>query len=113
MPDFEDLRMIDLLKTFRQDIVAIEEKRSAQLFKQASKDLQSIYAFHLNARDTFVGVEHYLKSLYTSFNYAAAIINDALKKKHIEEKKSAMLDECLEVMIKCCDVVTTLLKKKK
>lgn len=113
MPDFEDLRMIDLLKTFRQDIVDIQEQRSAQLFKPASKDLQNIYNFHLTAKNTFVGVEHYLKSLYTSFNYAATIVNNAHKSKHLDEKKAAMLDECLEIMIKCCDVVTTLLKKKK
>lgn len=105
--------MLELIDAFRQDIVVIEEQRSAQLFRQASKDLQELYKFHLSQRSRFAGVEHYLKSLYTSFNYAAAIINEFLKKKHLEDKRRAMFDESLEIMIKCCDVVTTLLKKKK
>ena len=119
MPDFEDLRMIDLLKTFRKDIVSIEEERSARLFKQASKDLQSIYNFHLSSDKSFSQVEYYLKNLYTSFNYAAVIINDAIKKKNLGAENISLLDECLDVMIKCCDVIISKLtnptppKKKK
>ena len=112
MPNFEDLRMMDLVKTFRADVVLIQENRSASLFKQASKDLQSIYNLHLTAKNTFGEVEYYLKNLYKSFNYAAATVNDAIKRKSLDQKDSAMMEECLEVMIKCCDIVTTKLKKK-
>ena len=113
MPDFEDLRMIDLLTKFKEDIISIQEARSASLFKQAGKDLQNIYNFHLTSKNSFAEVEYYLKNLYTSFNYSAVIINDALKKKSFDVKNGATLDECLEVMIKCCDVIITKLKKKK
>ncbi len=112
MPDFEDLRMVDLLKKFRQDIVTIQEARTARLFKQASRDLQDIYGFHITAAKNFVTVEDNLKNLYTSFNYAAVIVNDALKKKGFESESIALLDECLEVMIKCCDVICATLTKK-
>lgn len=111
MPDFEDLRMIDLLKNFRADIVNIQEARSARLFKQASKDLQDVYNFHITASKSFIRVEDYLKNLYTSFNYAAVIINDALKKRNLESGNIELLDECLEVMIKCCDVIVAMLSK--
>ena len=113
MADFEDLRMIDLLKQFRGDIVSIEENRSANLFKQASKDLQSIYNFHITAAKSFSQVGDNLKNLYTSFNYSAVIINDALKKKKMTPENIQLLDECLDVMLRCCDVIIATLKKKK
>lgn len=112
MPNFEDLRLIDLIKTFRADVVNIQENRSASLFKQAGKDLQNIYNLHLTAKNTFGEVEEYLKNLYKSFNYAAVTVNNALKKKSLDQKDSAMMEECLEIMIKCCDIVTSKLSKK-
>lgn len=112
MPNFEDLRLIDLIKVFRADVVNIQENRSALLFKQASKDLQSIYNLHITSKNSFGEVEYYLKNLYKSFNYAAVTVNDALKKKTLDPKSGAMMDECLEVMIKCCDIVISKLTKK-
>lgn len=111
MTDFEDLRMIDLLKQFKRDVVSIEENRSAALFKQASKDLQGIYNFHITAEKSFSQVEDNLKNLYTSFNYAAVIINDALKKKKMSAENIQLLDESLDVMQRCCDVIIATLKK--
>ena len=111
MPDFEDLRMIDLLKKFRADVVKIQEERSAKLLKPASKDLQDIYNFHVTADKSFIRIENNLKNLYTSFNYAAVIVNDAIKKKRLESESMLLLDECLEVMIKCCDVMIAELGK--
>ena len=105
--------MIDLVQKFKADIISIQERRTASQFKQASKDLQAVYNFHLTSHKSFSGVEDYLKNLYTSFNYAAVIINDALKKKKFEAKNSEILEECLEVMIKCCDLITAKLTKKK
>ena len=113
MPDFEDLRMIDLVNTFKADIISIQEKRTASQFKRAGKNLQAVYNFHLTSTKSFSGVEDYLKNLYTSFNYAAVIINDALKRKKLERKNAEILDECIEVMSKCCDIITAKLTKKK
>ena len=113
MPDFEDLRIVDLVLRFKEDIIDIQERRTASQFKQASKDLQAVYNFHLKSKKSFAVVEDYLKNLYTSFNYAAVIINDALKKKKFEARNSEILDECLEVMIRCCDIITVKLTKKK
>ena len=112
MPDSEILQMLSLLKKFRADIVGIEEERGNPLrFKEASKDLQAIYAFHLKNKAKFTAVEHYLKNLYSSFNFAATIMNDALKKKALKAENILKLDEALEVMLKCCDVITTKLTK--
>ena len=104
--------MLDLLKTFRADVMLIEEERSAALFKQASKHLQDIYNFHLTAKNSFTEVEYELKSLYTSFNYGAVIINDALKKKKLDAENGVMLEECLETMLTCCDVIKAKLTQK-
>ena len=81
MSEFEDLRMIELVKKFKVDVLQIEETRSAALFKQASKDLQSVYNFHLTADKPFKSVDTYLKNIYKSFNCSAVIVNSALKRK--------------------------------
>ena len=99
MADFEDLRMLDFIKKFRADVVKIQEERSAKLLKPASKSLQDIYNFHVTAEKSFIQIENNLKNLYTSFNYAAAIVNDALKKKKLAEESVELLDECFEVMV--------------
>lgn len=106
MPNFEQLKMIELVRAFRADVLAVEEQRSAAAFRQARKHLQDIYNFHIISKKSFTGVEHYLKSLYTSFNYGAAIVNEALIKKNLGGENGVMLEECLETMISCCDKVT-------
>lgn len=114
MTDFEDLRMIDLVERFRGDVMRIYESRSAALFKQAGADLQNIYNFHVTAEKSFIEVQENLKNLYTSFNYAAVIINDALKKnKQLKKDDSELLGECLEIMVKCCNVIISSLQTKK
>ncbi len=90
-----------------------QETRSAKLFKTASADLQKIYNFHLANDKSFRRVQHNLKNLYTSFNYAAVIVNGALKKRTVEKDDAELLDECLEVMLRCCIVIETTLKNKK
>ncbi len=112
MATFEDLRMIDLIRRFKTDVLNIEENRSASLFKQAGEDLQNVYNFHLTADKSFTEVEEYLKNLYSSFNYAAVIINDAIKHKHLKKDDNTLLEECLEIMVKCCDLITAKLEKK-
>ncbi|MDE7439436.1 MAG: hypothetical protein K2N23_02895 [Clostridia bacterium] len=113
MPEFEDLTMIELLDNFIEDINKIQETRSAKLFKTANADLQKIYNHHLANDKAFRRVQHNLKNLYTSFNYAAVIVNDALKKRVMDKDNAELLDECLEVMLRCCIVIEETLKKKK
>lgn len=113
MSDFEDLRMIDLVKKFNEDVLKIEDSRSAALFKQAGKDLQSIYNFHLTSEKSFKHVESYLKNLYTSFNYSAVIINNAIKNKNMKKEDVTLLDEGIQVMLRCCDLIIAKLGKKK
>ena len=113
MPDSEILNMLSLVKKFRGEIIGIEEQRSNALrFKEASKDLQSIYAFHAENRSKFTAVEHYLKNLYSSFNFAAVIMNDAFKKKSLKGENVVKLDEALETMLNCCDIITSKLNSK-
>lgn len=112
MSDFEDLRMIDLVKKFREDVLKIEETRSAALYKQAGKKLQDIYNFHITSTKSFKSVEVYLKNLYTSFNYSAVIVNNAVKNKTIKKEDVAILDEGIQVMLRCCEVIIATLNKK-
>ena len=113
MPELVDLKMIELLEKFEEDINKIQETRSAKLFKTANVDLQNIYNYHLLNDKAFKRVQTNLKNLYTSFNYAAVIVNDALKKRSMDKESAELLDECLEVMLRCCIVIQNTLKKKK
>ena len=106
-------KMLELIDKFEEDINRIQETRSAKLFKTANVDLQNIYNFHLLNDKAFTKVQMNLKNLYTSFNYAAVIVNDALKKRVLEKENAELLDECLEVMIRCCSVIKNALKNKK
>ena len=112
MSDFEDLRMIDLVKKFKEDVLKIEETRSAALYKQAGKNLQGIYNFHLTSKKSFKSVEGYLKNLYTSFNYSAVIVNNAVKTKTMKKEDIALLEEGIQVMLRCCDIIVATLNKK-
>ena len=48
MPELSELKMIELVEKFKEDVINIQESRSAKLFKQASADLQKIYNYHLS-----------------------------------------------------------------
>lgn len=110
--DFEHLRMLDLVERFRASVERINETRSAALLKQAGENLQNIYNFHLTADASFSEVEEYLKNMYSSFNYAAVIVNDALKKKTLDVEGAALLNECIEILLKCCNAVAAKLNEK-
>ena len=113
MPELVYLNMLKLLDKFEEDINRIQETRSAKLFKVANVDLQNIYNYHLLNDKAFKKVQMNLKNLYTSFNYAAVIVNDALKKKAMDKENAELLDECLEVMIRCCIVIQNTLTGNK
>ena len=105
--------MIELIEKFEEDINNIQETRSAKLFKVANADLQNIYNYHLLNDKALKKVQTNLKNLYTTFNYAAVIVNDALKKRVMDKENAELLDECLEVMLRCCIVIKRTLRKKK
>ena len=113
MPELVYVKMLELLDKFEEDINRIQETRSAKLFKTANVDLQNIYNFHLLNDKAFTKVQTNLKNLYTSFNYSAIIVNDALKKRVMEKENAVLLDECLEVMMRCCTVIKNALKNNK
>ena len=113
MPELVHLNMLKLLDKFEEDINKIQETRSAKLFKVANVDLQNIYNYHLLNDKAFKKVQMNLKNLYTTFNYAAVIVNDALKKRAMDKEKALLFDESLEVMIRCCIVIQNTLKGKK
>ena len=113
MPELVDKKLLELIEKFEEDINRIQETRSAKLFKTANVDLQNIYNFHLLNDKALKRVQLNLKNLYTTFNYAAVIVNDALKKRSMDKENAELLDECLEVMLRCCMVIKNTLKRKK
>lgn len=103
--------MVDYVKVFRQDVLKIEDSRSAALYKQAGKDLQNVYNFHLTSAKSFKSVESYLKNLYASFNYSAVIINNAVKNKNMQKEDAERLEEGIQIMLRCCDNIIAKLGK--
>ena len=74
--------------------------------------LQYVYKLHLTEKKSFITVDYFLKNLYRSYNFAAAVISEAVKKK-IPINEVGQLDECLETMIDCCDEIIKRLNKRK
>lgn len=108
--NFEQLRMIDLIEKFDGDIQRVYDDRNLSVFTGASAKLQSVYNFYVTAEEGFSSVESYLKNLFSSFNYAAVIINDAMKKKKLDDEAKELLFECLQIMLKCDQLIISTLK---
>ena len=85
MIDFEDLALCDLLNKVEKRAAEIAQARNASQFKQLGADIQAVY-----------------KNLFSSFNYAAVIINDAIKSKQPDKDAGKLLSECLEIISACC-----------
>lgn len=107
---FEELRMIDLVEKFKAETAEMRAAQSLGKMPSLSARLQSIYNFHLTADASFICVEDALKNLYSSFNYAALICNEGLKKKSLDREDNQLLAECLQIMLDCCDIVISTLK---
>lgn len=105
MPSFEDLRMADLIKKFRAVMVDVADSGKLSKLKEASPKLQDIYNFHLTANSSLAKQEEYLKNLYSSFNYAALIANDAAKTGKLTSEDKVTLTECIQILIRCCDIL--------
>lgn len=110
MPDFEDLRMADLISKFRARIEEVAQSGSLSKLKEASPCLQAVYNFHLTAHNSFSKQEENLKNLYSSFNYAALICNDAAKNKTLSPEDKVLLTECIQIMLRCCELLESSLK---
>lgn len=111
MPTFEDLRLADLIKKFESTIVQIESTRSLSLLKVAGKQLQDVYDFFLTAQSGYEEQQELLKNMFSSFNYAAVIVNNAVKSGGLTAEDNELLSECLQIMLKCCQAATESLKK--
>ena len=108
---FEQLRLVDLVQKFNDDIDDVYKNKNLSVFHGASKKLQNVYSFYVTARDDFKEVEEYLKNLFSSFNYAAVIINDSMKKKGLDREANELLFECLQIMLKCNELIISTLNK--
>ncbi|MCD8308468.1 MAG: hypothetical protein LUD19_01340 [Clostridia bacterium] len=102
--------MADLIAKFRAVIAETYETKKVSLLVGASPKLQDIYNFHLTAENSFAAQEENLKNLYTTFNYAAVICNNAVKTGTLSKEDTVLLTECLELLLKCCDLLTKSLK---
>lgn len=106
MSTFEELRMADFIKKFKAVIEEVANSGSLSKLKEASPKLQDIYNFHLTANSSFAKQEEYLKNMYSSFNYAALICNDAAKTGKLSAEDKVTLTECIQILLKCCDILT-------
>ena len=102
MPDFEDLALCDLLGKVQRRAELIAVPRNASEFKQLGGEIQAVYDFFVTAKKPYEEQQPMLKNLFSSFNYAAVIINDAIKTKKADREAGVLLDECLEIICACC-----------
>lgn len=112
MTDFEDLRLIDLIEKFRKEITEIAINRNLSALKSAGAALQNVYNFHITAQNGYEKQEELFKNLYSSFNYAAVIVNNAIKCGGLQGDDAELLNECIEIMLKCCEVIIDSLKRQ-
>lgn len=110
MSDFEELRMADLVKKFKNNVEEVAASGKLSALKEASPKLQDIYNFHITAQNSFSAQEENLKNMYSSFNYAALICNEAAKKGMLTAEDKVLLTECIQILLKCCDLVISSLK---
>lgn len=102
MVDFEDLALGDLLGKVEKRVTEIAETRNASQFKELGADVQNVYNFVVTAKKTYENEQPMLKNLFSAFNYAAVIINDAIKTKQPDKEAGELLNECLEIISACC-----------
>ena len=108
---FEDLRLIDLIKKFEACVGEIERTRNLSLLKTAGSKLQDVYDFFLTAESGYEEQQEQLKNMFSSFNYAAVIVNNAVKCGGLTGEDNELLNECLQIMLKCCSTVVASLNK--
>lgn len=102
MSDFEDVRLIDLLTKVEVKARAILEDKSIAEFKELGGQIQAVYDFVITAKKSYEEQQPMLKNLFSSFNYAAVIINEAVKERQLDTEAKALLVQCVEIIIACC-----------
>lgn len=100
--DFEDVRLCDLLDRVNACAAEISKTRALSQFKQLGKRIQDVYDFFVTSSKAYEPQQAMLKNLFSSFNYAAVIINDGIKKKTLDKEGASLLEECLEIISACC-----------
>ena len=81
------------------------------MLSAAGKQLQDVYNFFITAQSGYEEQHELLKNMFSSFNYAAVIVNNAVKCGGLSAEDNELLGECLQIMLKCCQTVTESLKK--
>ncbi len=102
MSDFEDVRLCDLLTKVEAKAHNILDNKKIADFKVLGADIQNVYNFVIAAEKSYEEQQPMLKNLFSSFNYAAVIINDAVKSKALDTEAKTLLLQCLEIIIACC-----------
>ncbi len=105
MADFEDLRMCDLLDRVAKRAAQIAEERKVSLLKDLGADVQAVYDFFVSSGNDFAGIQPTLKNLFSSFNYAAVIVNDGIRRGSLDKEANELLRECLEIIVRCAEVI--------
>ena len=105
MADFEDVRLCDLSDRAARRARQIMEERNVSLLKQLGEDVQADYDFFVSSKKSFETIRPTLKNLFSSFNYAAVIVNDGIKRGALDRQANELLQQCLEIIIKCAEVI--------
>ncbi len=103
MPDFEDVRLCDLLNKVSKRVNSIMVSKNVSEFNALGAEIQAVYDFFVTAQKDYAEQQPMLKNLFSSFNYAAVIINDAIKTKKPDGESGTLLTECLEIISACCN----------
>ncbi len=108
--DFEDLRLCDLLDKVGERAGGIAQTRNVSQFSKLGQEIQAVYDFFVASSKPYEEQQPMLKNLFSSFNYAAVIINDGIKKKSLDKEAAELIGECLEIICACCENIKTSLK---
>lgn len=112
MNDISGSKMIDLVKNLKVSVLSFESEKSGATFKNLKSDMQEIYNLHVEENKKFKSVEEFLKNIYSTFNCLSVKFTAALKLKILTADDSAILDECIQIMLKCCDLIVSKLSAK-
>ena len=105
MPNFEHLRLKDLICKFRLSVENILSVRSLSGMKGAGEKLQKIYDFLVLSEEPFERQQDDLNRLFKSFNYAAVVVNGAVAKGGLTAADSNAIFETLTVLSSLCLVL--------
>lgn len=113
MNDIDGLKMVELVKKFKSSVLVFEGEKSGATFKSLKLDMQEIYTLHISQSKKFKGVEEYLKHIYNTFNCLSVKFTAALKMKLLPPDDAAIIDECIQIMLKCSDLTLAKLTPNK